>query len=195
MRLFHGSNIIGLDELKPHLADHNRPYIYLSTIKVVAGFYIANAVERPYYWFPYGFDKDGIPVYFELYPNALREVSEGKMGSIYEVEADEKDVLPFKNIPCARLGTVPMKVIDYTKVSNAYEWFMNEELENRLRVVRYGTMNKKQMNNWYRMIFDYIKSKDMIKTPECSYAKFVQWKFPHVWEQYEENNDRYVDID
>ncbi len=45
-------------------------------------------------------------MYFELYPNALREVSEGKMGSIYEVEADEKGVLPFKNIPCARLGTV-----------------------------------------------------------------------------------------
>jgi hypothetical protein len=105
------------------------------------------------------------------------------MGCIYEVEADEKDVLPFKNIPCARLGTVPMKVIDYTIISNAYEWFMNEELENRLRVVRYGTMSKKQMNHWYRMIFDYIKNKDMIKTPECSYAKFVQWKFPHVWEQ------------
>lgn len=45
------------------------------------------------------------------------------------------------------------------------------------------------MNNWYRMIFDYIKDKNMIKTPECSYAKFVQWKFPHVWEQYEKDND------
>lgn len=189
MKLFHGSNTIGLNELKPHLADHDRPYIYLSTIKVVAGFYIANAVERPYYWFPYGFDNDGTPVYYELYPNALKEVSKGKVGNIYEVEVAEKDVLPLKNIPCARLGTVPMKVIDYTYISDAYEWFMNEELENKLRIVRYGTMNKKQMNNWYRMIFDYIKSKDMIENPECSYAKFVQWKFPHVWDQYEKTID------
>ena len=188
MRLFHGSNILGLDELKPHLADHDRPYIYLSTIEVVAGFYMVNAVERPYYWFPYGFD-NGIPVYFELYPNALKEVSEGKTGCIYEIEVDEKDVLPFKNIPCARLGTVPMKVVNYTKISDAYEWFMQEELEYKLKVIRYGTMNRKQMNNWYRMNFDYIKDKNMIKTPECSYAKFVQWKFPHVWEQYEKDND------
>lgn len=66
---------------------------------------------------------------------------------------------------------------------------MNEELENKLRIVRYGTMNKKQMNNWYRMIFDYIKSKDMIKNLECSYASFVQWKFPHVWDKYEKTID------
>jgi len=194
MKLFHGSNIIGLDILKPHLADHDRPYIYLSTIEVVAGFYMVNAVEKPYYWFPYGFDH-GTPVYFELYPNALKEVSEGKEGCIYEVAANEKDVLPFKNIPCARLGTVPMEVVNCTKILDAYGWFMQEKLESKLKVVRYGTMNEKQMNNWYRMIFDYIKGKNMIETPECSYAKFVQWKFPHVWEQYEKGNNKYINID
>lgn len=194
MKLFHGSNIIGLDILKPHLADHDRPYIYLSTIEVVAGFYMVNAVEKPYYWFPYGFDH-GTPVYFELYPNALKEVSEGKEGCIYEVAANEKDVLPFKNIPCARLGTVPMEVVNCTKILDAYDWFMQEKLESKLKVVRYGTMNEKQMNNWYRMIFDYIKGKNMIETPECSYAKFVQCKFPHVWEQYEKGNNKYINID
>ena len=30
-----------------------------------------------------------IPVYHELYPNALREVSEGVSGYIYEVHAEE----------------------------------------------------------------------------------------------------------
>ncbi len=47
-------------------------------------FYLCNAVERPYYWFPYGFENDSdISVYHELYPNALREVSEGVNGYIY----------------------------------------------------------------------------------------------------------------
>jgi hypothetical protein len=39
---------------------------------------MVNAVKRPYYWFPYGFNDQGIPVYEELYPNALKEVSSKK---------------------------------------------------------------------------------------------------------------------
>jgi len=30
----------------------------------------------------------------------------------------------------------------------------------------------------------YLKEKDMIKTPDCSYARFVREKFPWVWEWY-----------
>lgn len=63
-------------------------------------------VERPYYWFHYGFESGGkIPIYHELYPNALWEVSEGVSGYLYEVQAEEEQVIPFKNIPCARLVT------------------------------------------------------------------------------------------
>lgn len=87
--LYHGSNIKGLNELKPNLADHDRPYVYLTTIDVVAAFYLCNAVERPYYWFPYGFE-GGIPVYNELYPNALREASEGVSGCIYRSHFGER---------------------------------------------------------------------------------------------------------
>ena len=57
MRLYHGSNILGLDVLKPRVADHERPYVYMTTIDTVAALYLCNAVEKPYYWFPYGFDK------------------------------------------------------------------------------------------------------------------------------------------
>ena len=82
MILYHGSRTPGIQILEPRQADHDRPYIYLTTIDVVAAFYLCNAVERPYYWFPYGFRRDAmdVPVYDELYPDALREVSEGVHG-------------------------------------------------------------------------------------------------------------------
>ena len=51
MRLYHGSNVLGLDVLKPQLADHDRPYVYMTTIDSVAALYLCNAVEKPYYWF------------------------------------------------------------------------------------------------------------------------------------------------
>ena len=84
MLLYHGSNITGLRQLKPDLADHDRPYVYMTTLETVAALYLCNAVERPYYWFPYGFENGSdIPVYHELYPEALRQVSEGVSGCIY----------------------------------------------------------------------------------------------------------------
>jgi hypothetical protein len=39
-------------------ADHDRPYVYLTTIEQVAALYLCNAVERPYYWFQYGFESN-----------------------------------------------------------------------------------------------------------------------------------------
>ena len=52
MVLYHGSNTGNIKVLKPNQADHDRPYVYMTTMDVVAAFYLCNAVERPYYWFP-----------------------------------------------------------------------------------------------------------------------------------------------
>ena len=35
------------------------------------------------------------------------------------------------------------------------------------------------------MILNYITEKELVKSPDCSYAKFVQSNFPFVWEEYE----------
>lgn len=53
MILYHGSNTGNIKILKPNRADHDRPYVYMTTMDVVAAFYLCNAVDRPYYWFPY----------------------------------------------------------------------------------------------------------------------------------------------
>ena len=186
MILYHGSNTANIRVLQPHLADHDRPYIYMSTLEVVAAFYMCNAVERPYYWFPYGFDKEtGVPVYHELYPNALKEVSDGVSGSIYIVDADEDSILPFKNIPVARLATQPVKVLKEIKVENAYDLFMQYVAEGKMKIGRFEDKTEKAIVNWHSMVLSYVKEKDMIKTPDCSYALFVKEKFPSVWRQYE----------
>ena len=185
MRLYHGSNTPNIKVLEPRLADHDRPYVYLTTIDVVSAFYLCNAVEKPYYWFPYGFGGNNpIPIYHELYPNALREVSEGVSGYIYEVEANESQVIPFKNIPCARLATKPIEVTRCTKIENAYELFLQYVAEGKLKIDRFEDKTQQQLNWWYTNLEAYLDEKDMIKTPDCSYALFIKKKFPHVWESY-----------
>lgn len=185
MKLYHGSNIGDIKILEPRQADHDRPYVYMTTIDVVAAFYLCNAVERPYYWFPYGFDKGSdVPVYHELYPNALKQVSDGVSGYIYEVEANDTQVIPFKNIPCARLATEPIEVINSIRVENAYELFLEYIRQGKMRLGCFEDKSEQQLDWWYSSIADYMSEKDMVKTPDCSYAVFIRKKLPQVWERY-----------
>ena len=185
MILYHGSNTGNMKVLKPNQADHDRPYVYMTTMDVVAAFYLCNAVERPWYWFPYGFETGSdIPVYHELYPNALREVSEGVSGYIYKVYAEENQVIPFKNIPCARLAAEPVEVTECIRVEDAYALFMEYVKQGRMKVGRFEDKSQNQLDWWYACCIGYLKEKQMIKTPDCSYATFLKSKLPGVWERY-----------
>lgn len=167
-------------------ADHDRPYIYLTENEVVASFYIINCVERPFYWFPYGFNKDHIPEYDELYPSALQEACEGKKGFVYSVDINQETLLPFKNIPGAWLSTVPLQVINKKEISHPYSWFLECEKASRLVISRYEDKSERELLRWNTLILEYISEKKMIETPGCSYAKFVREKFPQVWKNYED---------
>ncbi len=185
MILYHGSNTANIKVLKPNRADHDRPYVYMTTIDVVAAFYLCNAVDRPYYWFPYGFERDSeIPVYHELYPNALKEVSKGISGYIYKVLAEEDQVIPFKNIPCARLATEPVEVVESVRVENAYDLFMEYVKQGKMRISHFEDKSEQQLEWWYSCCVEYLKEKNMIETPDCSYAHFIREKLPQVWEKY-----------
>ena len=157
MQLFHGSRTGGIKVLEPRQADHDRPYVYTTTNRIVALLYLCNAVEKPYYWFPYGFNKDGVPVYHELYPNALREVSEGISGC---------------------------PVSKCTPIENAYEAVSELIERGELIVDRFEDKTPEQLDWWYNGLCEELKRKNMKEIPDCSYAKFVQKKLPEVWARY-----------
>ena len=186
MILYHGSRTPGIRILEPRQADHDRPYIYLTTIEVVAAFYLCNAVERPYYWFPYGFQRNNpnVPVYDELYPDALKEVSEGVHGWIYSVEVSEEDVLPFGYNPSARLSVKPLQVSGCMEVPDAYALFQAYLRQGKMGLGRYEDMTPWHLHFYHRMIREYMHRKQMHMIPDCSYARFIREKFPEVWEQF-----------
>ena len=70
----------------------------------MSAFYISNAVERPYYWLPYGI-KIMVFLFIMNCTNAFNEISQEK-SYLYTIETEES-VFPFKNIPCDRLGIIP----------------------------------------------------------------------------------------
>lgn len=188
MKLFHGSCVGGIRVLEPRQADHAEPYIYLTEKEVVAAFYLCNAVEKPFYWIPYGFTAKNIPIYHELYPNALRAVSENRSGFVYTVQAQAGQTIPFKENPCARLGTASMQVTEVFEIKNAYSYFMDCVKQGRLAVGRFEDKTNQELENWYAMIEAYMEKRNMLYTPDCSYARFVREKFPSVWARYKKKN-------
>lgn len=183
MRLYHGSGTGGLQMLEPRLADHGTPYVYLTESRIVAAFYTVREVEPPYYWAPYGFDQSGVPLYHELYPDALREVYGGKRGHLYQVEAANQTE-PLKEIPGAFGGLAPFQVTDCLELPDVSEWLLQEEAEHRLRVSRFREKTQEELNGWYEMIRREIAELTLRKNPDCSYARFLREKIPQAWERH-----------
>lgn len=184
MLLYHGSNTPDLQTLTPRQADHDKPYLYMSTSKIIAGFYLINAVERPYYWFPYGFEKDGTPHYHEWYPNALQEVAKGTTGYIYTVDIKEEATLPLANIPCARLCTRSVPVVNCLKISDCYQWFLDHLQAGSFVLKKYETKTPEEISFFEQQVLADLCRQNMRANPDCSYAKFIQDKFPIVWNEY-----------
>lgn len=185
MKFYHGSNTGNIKVLLPKQADHAEPYVYLTPVESVAAIYLCNPLEKPYYWFPYGFEKDNpIPIYHEVYPNALKEVSEGVSGYIYEAEVDEGRLSPLFGNPYAFFSTKSIAISGVKHVTNVYDLFMEYIEQGKLKVSFYNEKSEQQLNWWFSNLVEYLKQKKMAKTPECTYAMFIKEKLPHVWNSY-----------
>ena len=75
MTFYHGSSVGGLNELKPVLSEHGKPYVYFAGNPSVALLYAVKPVSKPFSFYPYGFDKDRSVVYSEYYENAFFDLS------------------------------------------------------------------------------------------------------------------------
>jgi len=184
MLLYHGSSTGDLRILQPFTADHGKPYVYLTTDSVSAGFYAASMVERPYYWFPYGYDANGKPFYSELYPGAFPEAYQRKSGYLYVCEADEKKLLRFASNPNTRLSTEPVAVMRCERIPDLYDWFLQQEKEGRLTIQRYSSFTQEALSIWHEMILEELRDACSTGSRDNSYARFVQEKLPAIWSRF-----------
>lgn len=184
MLLYHGSSTGDLRMLQPFTADHGKPYVYLTTDEVSAGFYAASSVERPYYWFPYGYDPNGKPFYSELYPNAFAEVYRNRSGFLYTCEADEKKLLRFASDRNTRMSTDPLPVLRCERIENLHDWFLQREKEGRLVIQRYANFTQESLSLWHEMLLEELRDAGHTGERDNPFSRFVQEKLPAVWARY-----------
>lgn len=180
MRLYHGTSMDNLKTLKPHISEHKEPYVYFSTNPVVASFYMIHIVERPYNWFPYGFNKDGIPFYTEYYPNAMEDVYGNKTGYLYVCD----DVLNTDNptnINCAYTCPEAVNITNCIVFDNIYEQFTEWEQQGKLVIKKYEMISEKEME-FIRNYFIELIIKDNLKDkPDISQSVFIMKNFHGIW--------------
>lgn len=183
MHLYHGSSISDLRTLRPSLADHGRPYVYFSTDETAAAFYAACAVERPYYYFPYGYDAADRPVYTETYPNAFLETYGGKSGCLYICDLPETALLRFPSNPHMRLSADEAPVLRAEPIENLCDWFLKKEAEGKLTIQRYEKLAKSELASWHGMVLEELRAA-CAKTQDNAYAAFIRRAMPQVWERF-----------
>ena len=181
MILYHGSSMPNLKELKPHISEHKKPYIYFSTNIVIAALYTVHKIERPYNWFTYGFNKDGIPIYTEYYPNALADVYSGQRGYIYYCRKTE-DMSNPTDINCAYVCSKSITVDKCIVIDDVYTNLLEYETGGRLIIRRFEELSDRQRVTINKQIQQEILNHDLLSMPGCSYSKFIRDRFPDVWE-------------
>lgn len=184
MNFYHGSNIKGLKGLLPFESEHKKPYIYFAQNPVVALFYSVKAVEKPYNWFPYGFNDDGVPVYTEYYPNAFADVYKNKTGYLYLC----KNLTGLKNptnINGAYVSEEPVVISACEEILDIYEKFLQWEREGLFIIRHYESLTDQQKQNLEKLMIGEIKDLRLLEKPNCSYSKFIKEKMPAAFEKAE----------
>lgn len=181
---YHASQIKDIKLLKPSVSNHNKSLIYFSDKRENVLVYLSNAVEKfcketnfrhdgKYSkWGPYSFDKDGILVLEEYYPNATYETYKGVSGYIYYVKQIEnlEKLSDIRNVYITNKDVI-VDGVEY--IEDAYDEIMKAVLNGKIKLVKYDEFirNKK---NW---LYDTIKKEYEDSKNQPEYKHFLENKF------------------
>ena len=177
--LYHGTSVQGLKRLEPMISEHGKPYVYFSSNIVVAAFYTVHRVKRPYNWFPYGFNENSTPVYYEYYENAFSDVYSGKRGVIYCCE-NVPNIQNPTNINCTYVCENAVNISEIIEIDDMYKWFIEKENGGELIIKRYETLSQRQKQNFISIVQAEIDDNKLREKPDCDYTEFIKKKFPFL---------------
>lgn len=186
--LFHASQRANLTELIPHISNHNKALVYLSSKRENSLVYLSNAVEQyckeigyqhiGVYrkWASYGFS-DGILLLEEYYPNAIIDTYKGVPGYIYsmgKMDCCEKQ----NDIPFAYTSSQTIQIENREFIQDAYESILSAVKESKIRIKTFEEQGDKKLN-WIKNTIEneYKNAKE-----QPDYRLFLKAKFPHLFQ-------------
>ncbi|MGN1114523.1 MAG: hypothetical protein ACI4RC_05320 [Oscillospiraceae bacterium] len=180
MIFYHGSPVGGLNELKPFLSEHGKPYIYFSTNPLIALLYAVKPVPKPFSFYPYGFNENGNIVYSEYFENAFYDLYKGKSGYLYECN-DLKNIDTLTQINCAYTYTKSIRVDKETKIPDLYVFYKEQEEKGLFRVKPKIEVSAQEMQFVFNELRKDIEKYDLKSLPQHPMSIFIRNHFSVVW--------------
>lgn len=157
MTFYHGSSTGNLTQLLPFLSEHGKPYIYFASNPLVALLYAVKPVPKPFSFYPYGFDENGILIYNEYYENATQ-------------------------INCAYTCTEPVEPDDVSEICDLYKYYKKQEANGQFRIKSRHEISESEMNFVHSEFKKDIDKHNLKANPEHAMSLFIQTHFPDVWQ-------------
>ncbi|MGL4798822.1 MAG: hypothetical protein ACRCWY_05395 [Cellulosilyticaceae bacterium] len=187
MRLYHGSPIAGIQEIRPHISNHGERLVYMTAKRDNTLVYLSNAIEKFhkeqglvheghfYKWASYGFNREKQLVIDEYYPNATEDTYRGVAGYIYYAD-DVADYEEQKDIPFAVVAKSSVVVSGVEYIEDAYEEMLKLEKQGAIIIRRYENHSPEKLA-WIEKVIreDYETYQD-----KQDYRVFLEGKFPFL---------------
>lgn len=180
MKLYHGSNVGGIDTLTPVLSNHGKPYVYLTDNKVLATLYAHNPIERPGGFFTYRFDKEGRLHYDEYFDNQLEVMYSGIGGYVYTIDILEDSLYRLEKMPWVYTSEYGVDTAKVEYVEDIFATILRHEQNGDIVIHRYKDMGFETREKWRNIVRNDIENKDLKNYPESSYAQFLHKHFPDL---------------
>ena len=131
--LYHVSPKTGLKTIQPHISAHKKAYVY-AIENMVTGMLFGTKHDD--FDFMIDTDENDIPIICECYPNALKNIFQGKSCSVYEV--DDKGFQRGRTSWESELVSEnEVEVRREIVIENLYEQLLKEEQNGKLKIFRY----------------------------------------------------------
>lgn len=135
--LYHVSPIAGLKTLCPHVSSHQKAYVY-ATENLVTG--LLFGVKMDDFDLDISTDENGLLTVYECYPDAFKNIYQGKSCSVYMVDDEgfKRGLTSWsEELVCDTEVTVREEIM----VADLYERLLKEESLGNIKICRYEFRN------------------------------------------------------
>ena len=173
---YHASNK-KLDELLPLSNNHggDGKVCYFTSNRAYALFYIRDMNINHV---TCGIDDNGIPVYYEQFPQQLKILYGGRSGYIYTVINHGEIVSGHTN--GVWISTQPIKVASASFIKNVYDEIITAESSGEIQIIRYEDLSEEKKLQTIEMICNSILKHKYISN-DCAKSRFIRENFPEAW--------------
>lgn len=181
MKLYHGSCVGALENLTPFVSEHGKAFVYFSANPVTALLYAVKPVPKPFSYYSYGFDENGVVVYCEYWKNAFYELYAGKSGFLYTCNCTLSKVQNPTGINGVYTAEKNMPVESVIEIPDIYQKFMKFESDGLFKIKPYDAVSKNELNFVYQDMKQTIIKNNLKSFPDSPMSIFIRQHFLNAW--------------